>query len=147
VTETVPVPALAFDDFDPSVRVQDDLFRHVNGTWLATAEIPDDKPLAGAFMKLRDGAEAAVRDIITTVVADQPGSDAAKVADLYASFMDEEAAEAAGSTPLAPLLARVDAVSDTVDLAQLLGSFARTAVSGLIGIDTVRRSGRHRPAG
>ena len=28
--------------FDPSVRVQDDLFRHVNGTWLKTVPIPAD---------------------------------------------------------------------------------------------------------
>ena len=46
---------------------------------------------------LRDQAEAAVRDIITTLEGGEPGSDEAKIADLYASFMDEEAAEDAGS--------------------------------------------------
>ena len=66
VTETsAPRPAIDFSTFDPDVRVQDDLFRHVNGTWLNTTEIPADKPLTGAFMELRDQAEAAVRDIIT----------------------------------------------------------------------------------
>ena len=71
MTETGDVaPALDFTAFDHGVRVQDDLFRHVNGTWLANAEIPADKPLAGAFMNLRDRAEEAVRDIITTIEAD-----------------------------------------------------------------------------
>ncbi len=84
-------PAIDFSTFDPDVRIQDDLFRHVNGTWLNTTEIPADKPLTGAFMELRDQAEAAVRDIITTLEGGEPGSDEARIADLYTSFMDEDA--------------------------------------------------------
>ena len=103
---TTTAPALDFSDFDPEVRVQDDLYRHVNGHWLAEAEIPADKPLTGAFMDLRDQAEIAVRDIITTLDGGEPGSDEAKIADLYASFMDEDAVEAAGASPLLPLLRR-----------------------------------------
>ena len=48
---------------DTSVRPQDDLFRFVNGQWLATAEIPADRPSSGAFTTLRDEAEAACRQI------------------------------------------------------------------------------------
>jgi putative endopeptidase len=137
VTEPAPpAPAFDFTAFDPVVRVQDDLFRHVNGRWLRDAEIPADKPLTGAFMNLRDQAEAAVRDIITTLDGGTPGSDEAKIADLYASFMDEEAIEAAGAAPLAPLFAEIDAVGDFEDLARLLGRFARRGVSGLVGVDT-----------
>ena len=62
---TQPTPALDFSTFDTDVRVQDDLFRHVNGAWIEQTPIPDDKPLTGSFMVLRDDAEAAVRDIIT----------------------------------------------------------------------------------
>ena len=100
VTETsAQRPAIDFSTFDPDVRIQDDLFRHVNGTWLNTTEIPADKPLTGAFMELRDQAEAAVRDIITTLEGGEPGSDEARIADLYASFMDEDAVERAGVKP------------------------------------------------
>src|SRR5947209_5696954 len=49
---------------DPKVRPQDDLFRHVNGKWLVEAPIPPDRPLDGAFYKLRDQAEADLRQII-----------------------------------------------------------------------------------
>ena len=100
-------PALDFSAFDHGVRVQDDLFRHVNGTWLANAEIPADKPLAGAFMNLRDRAEEAVRDIITTIEADcRSHPDEAKIADLYASFMDADAVEAAGRGTAVPAVRR-----------------------------------------
>ena len=88
VTETAtPRPAIDFSTFDRSIRIQDDLFRHVNGTWLNTTQIPADKPVTGAFMELRDQAESAVRDIITTIESGEPGSDEARIADLYASFM------------------------------------------------------------
>ena len=107
VTETsAQSPAIDFSTFDPDVRIQDDLFRHVNGTWLNTTEIPADKPLTGAFMELRDQAEAAVRDIITDIGGGEPGSDEARIADLYASFMDEDAVEAAGVSPIAAVARR-----------------------------------------
>jgi len=110
MTASTPAPALVFDDFDTSVRIQDDLYRHVNGGWLARTEIPADKPMTGSFVDLRDRAEAAVRDIITSIAADRSGgrvlgSDEQKIADLYASFMDEEAIERAGAAPLADGLA------------------------------------------
>jgi putative endopeptidase len=135
VTETsAQRPAIDFSTFDPDVRIQDDLFRHVNGTWLNTTEIPADKPLTGAFMELRDQAEAAVRDIITTLEGGEPGSDEAKIADLYASFMDEDAAERAGASPILPLLAAVDSVKTPPDLTRLVGGFARQAVPGLVAL-------------
>src|SRR5215218_9337145 len=64
--------ALKVDDFDPEVRIQDDLFRYVNGRWLANTEIPEDKPVAGAFITMRDEAEKAVRKIITELAPGDP---------------------------------------------------------------------------
>ena len=136
VTDTSSsAPAIDFSAFDPQVRVQDDLFRHVNGTWLREAEIPEDKPVTGSFMELRDAAESAVRDIITGLDDTEPGTDEAKIADLYASFMDADTIEAAGAQPLAPPLARIDAVTSPADLMRLLGGFARRGVSGLVGFE------------
>lgn len=128
-------PAFDFDAFDREVRVQDDLFRHVNGTWLKTAEIPDDKPLTGAFMVLRDQAEEAVRDIITGLESPEAGTEAAQIADLYTSFMDEESIEEAGAAPLTEPLKRIDAITDLESFMRLMGGFARHAVPGLFGFD------------
>jgi putative endopeptidase len=135
VTETpAQRPAIDFSTFDLDVRIQDDLFRHVNGMWLNTTEIPADKPLTGAFMELRDQAEAAVRDIITTLEGGEPGSDEARIADLYTSFMDENAVERAGSSPIAPLLAAVDSVRTLPGLTRMVGGFARRGVPGLVAL-------------
>ncbi|GAA3613551.1 M13 family metallopeptidase [Microlunatus ginsengisoli] len=129
------MPAIDFSTFDEAVRVQDDLFRHVNGRWLAETEIPADKPLTGSFMQLRDDAEAAVRDIITGIEPGEPGTEPAKIADLYASFMDTDRIESAGAEPIRPLLARVDAVERPADLIRLLGIHLREGIAGLIDVD------------
>jgi putative endopeptidase len=127
--------ALNVNDFDTEVRIQDDLFRHVNGHWLANTEIPEDKPVAGGFITLRDEAEEAVRRIITELEPGEPGSEATKIADLYAGFMDETAVEEAGAAPLAPLLAEVNGVSTVAELITLVGSFPRRAIAGLINFE------------
>ena len=144
---TQPTPALDFSTFDTDVRVQDDLFRHVNGAWIERTPIPDDKPLTGSFMVLRDDAEEAVRDIITgmdrSVAPD--GSDEAKIADLYASFLDTDAIEAAGAQPLSEVFARIDAVTEVPELIELMGALARVGVRGLVGCRHRVRSRRSQP--
>ncbi len=133
--DPISAPAIDFSTFDTEIRIQDDLFRHVNGAWLDRTEIPEDKPLIGSFVELRDQAEAAVRDIITSVDASQPGTDEAKIADLFASFMDEDAIEAAGSTPMAPPMRRIEAVTSPAELMRLMGGLSRRDVSGLFGFE------------
>ena len=56
-------------------RPQDDLFRHVNGPWLATAEIPADRSADGAFYQLRDEAEKDSRAIIEDAAAAADGAE------------------------------------------------------------------------
>lgn len=125
---------------DQHVRPQDDLFEHVSGRWLAEHEIPADRALDGAFRTLADKAEADVRSIIEDAAASgaEPGTDAQKIGDLFASFMDTDAIEAAG---LAPISAELDAVAGAPDrtaLASVLGALQRTGVSGALAhyVDT-----------
>lgn len=84
---------------NPNIRPQDDLYLHVNGAWMDSAEIPSDRPSDGAFYRLRDQSEANIREIIeeSAKANSTPGSEARKVGDLYASFMDEATIEKLGS--------------------------------------------------
>jgi putative endopeptidase len=111
---------LDLDWVDPGIRPQDDLFGHVNGRYVQTHEIPQDRAQDGAFRTLRDRAEADVRAIIEEADG-EPGSDARRIADLYASFMDVERIEALGVDPLRPLLDEVAAATDRAALATVLG--------------------------
>lgn len=120
-------------DVDITIRPADDLFQYVNGRWLTANEIPADKARWGAFDQLRDEAEAAVRDIITELAEhpQAPGSDRAKIADLYRSFMDTDAIEARG---VEGLFDDIDDITDTDSLARWLAEAMRDGVTSLIGV-------------
>ena len=121
---------------DQQVRPQDDLYRHVNGSWLATAHIPADRPVDGAFHHLRDLSESRLRAIIEKAAgADAPeGSIERKIGDLYACFMDEAAIEARGMTPIADDLERIKAIASREDLVALVAHFQRSAAAGFFGM-------------
>ncbi len=109
--------------FDPAVRAQDDLYEHVNGGWLARNPIPADKARYGVFIKLRDETLAQLHDIVEDLGRDPDAAkdaDARKIRDLYASFMDEGRLDNLGLAPLAPELARIDAIRSKDDIAALV---------------------------
>ena len=119
------------DELDPAVRPQDDLFRHVNGKWIARTEIPADKARYGSFYLLAEEAEKAVRDIIEEAQQASPGTEERKLGDLYASFLDEERVNALGAEPLRPALAEVDEISDIPSFLFTLGRLERQGVAGI----------------
>ena len=131
---------------DTSVRPQDDLFRFVNGQWLATAEIPADRPSSGAFTTLRDEAEAACRQIVEELaeqfssVAPEGASEVlatnrGRVGALYEAFMDEAHLEELGAQPLAEELAPVLGASSKEDLGRALGEMTPIGFMGVVGAD------------
>ncbi|MBN9104196.1 MAG: peptidase M13 [Propionibacteriaceae bacterium] len=122
-------------DLDPSVRPQDDLFRHVNGHWLRDTQIDPDKKAAGAFITLRDASEAAIREIVTGLAGSEPGTEAYLVEHLFGSFMDAERVDALGLQPLAPLLAEIDAIATIDDLLDYFGRSLRRGIGAPIGLD------------
>jgi putative endopeptidase len=106
-------------------RIQDDLYRAVNGEWLASAEIPADRARSGAFLDLVDSAEIAVRTIVERAQQAEPGSEARKIGDLYSSFMDEARVEALGAAPLAEPLGLVAAADSIGTVLAVLGTLER----------------------
>ncbi len=122
--------------FSPSVRPQDDLFRHVNGIWLDEYVIPDDRASDGAFRALYDQAEENVKEIIMELAA-KPASELSgvesQVGGLYASFMDIERINELGATPLDADFAVIDGLTDPSERARALGQLQRTGALGAFG--------------
>ena len=113
---------------DPSVRLQDDLFRHFNGKWLKETVIPEDRATDGSFTTLRIEAEAQVRDIIESA----SGSvEAQKITDLFASFMDVAQIEKLGTSPIAADLAKVDAIDSLGDFISTMSWLEARGASGI----------------
>ena len=121
---------IALEELDDVVRPQDDLFRHVNGKWIARTEIPSDKARYGSFYLLAEQAEEAVREIVEEARGADPGTEERKVGDLYSSFLDEERIEQLGWSPLADELAAVDEVDSIESLLRATGRLERAGVSG-----------------
>ncbi|WP_022902018.1 M13 family metallopeptidase [Humibacter albus] len=132
MTETAPTlsSGIVLDELDAGIRPQDDLFRHVNGKWIARTDIPADKARWGSFMILAEESEKAVREIIDGAQHAEEGTEARKFGDLFASFMDTERIEKLGVTPVESRLALAENV-DSVD--SLLTTIGRLEKSGLSG--------------
>jgi putative endopeptidase len=118
------------NELDPTIRPQDDLFRHVNGKWIDRTEIPEDKARFGSFYLLHEEAEKAVRDIIIEAQSGQPGTEERKFGDLYASFLDEERIESLGTTPISAQLALIDGVTTVDSLLTTAAKLERDGVGG-----------------
>ncbi|MBV8405896.1 MAG: M13 family metallopeptidase [Gammaproteobacteria bacterium] len=120
---------LDFAGIDRSVAPGDDFFRYANGNWLAKTAIPADQPDWGTFAVLTEltlkRTDELIRAAETTA---SPGSEARKIADYYASYMDAARIEQLGSTPLVPLLREIDAIADRTALARALGATLRADV-------------------
>ena len=127
-----PRSGLALDELSAEIRPQDDLFRHVNGSWLERTEIPDDKARWGSFHLIAEQAEQDVHAIVEESQQAEPGTEARKIGDLYTSFMDTDRIGQLGAAPLAGLLARVDAIADIPGFLRTVGEFERDGVAALI---------------
>ena len=127
-------PGLDFDNFDKSVRPQDDLFRHVNGTWLREFSIPEDQATYGSFQLLRDLSEKQVHEILEEAAANpQPGV-SQKIGDMYRSFSDEAQANALGKTPIDADLDRIANIKDLESLTELIGELSVQGIDSLFGM-------------
>jgi len=119
-------------DLDPKVRPHDDLFRHANGRWIDTTEIPSDKARYGSFYILAEEAEKAVHAIIEEAQAAEPGTEERKFGDLYASFMNEQRIEELGWSAVADDIAAAGAVTDIPSFVTALGKLERAGVGGFL---------------
>jgi putative endopeptidase len=119
-------------NMDRAAAPCDDFYRFADGGWIRANPVPADKSRWGAFEELADRNRDVLKSILDEVSArtDWPaGSIEQKVADFYASGMDDAAIERAGTAPLKPWLAKVDAIAGPKDLAKALADFRLDGMS------------------
>jgi predicted metalloendopeptidase len=121
---------------DKNIRPQDDLFRHVNGTWLANTPFPAEYASAGIGIMLLEKAQADVQAILLEAAAagDKATPEMRRLGDMYASFMDEKRVEERGIEPLKPIFAEIDAIESPEELARFFGRAQRLGISVPLGI-------------
>ncbi|HYN09050.1 MAG TPA: M13 family metallopeptidase [Vicinamibacterales bacterium] len=147
-----PAPRSGLDtkSFDRSVRPQDDLYRHVNGGWLARTEIPPERSSYAAFIELVDKVDADILAIVEELRAlpgRRQGSVPQQVSDLYGSLMDEARLERLGATPIQPVLDRIEAIRTTRDFAAQAGYLQSIGTTGaFVTVVSAETGRRERPA-
>ena len=128
---------------DPAVRPQDDFFRYSQGKWLHDVDIPADRASWGAFNIAQDNVETQIRTLIEQAAQDKsaaPGSDAQKMGDYYASYVDRARRDALGLAPLKPELVRIAALKDKRSLAALMAHFDRIGAGSPLDMSVVQDS-------
>ena len=77
--------------FSSVIKPSADLFRYVNGPWIDTYRLPDDRSRYGSFDKLAEDAQNQIRDIL-----EDDDCPAVLSRALYRSFLNTDAIERAG---------------------------------------------------
>ncbi|CAN7348309.1 M13 family metallopeptidase [Duganella sp. LjRoot269] len=109
----------------------DDFFDYVNGEWLNSVEIPADRSSWGVGAALVEDTNLRIVKLIEGLAAEPSSAEAKKIADYYASFMDEAGIEAKGLAPLQPALAQIAAIGDKRALTKALGASLQADVDPL----------------
>jgi len=124
------VSGIDLKTLDTSVRPQDDFYAYVNGVWTRNTDIPADKAVWGTYIELRETAQGQLRTLIESILKNpgKAGSETHKIADLYNSYMNEKARDAAGFKPLKGELARVAALKDKKELPALFATLQKNGI-------------------
>ncbi|HEX2595202.1 MAG TPA: M13-type metalloendopeptidase [Luteimonas sp.] len=119
--ELPPTSAFSVADIDTSKNICDDLAAAVNDKWLAAHPIPADRTTWGSFEMLTERSLAASKQLAEAAAAKTDTTGVEKlVGDMYATGMDEAKINAAGITPIQPMLDKIGALKTPADIAQYI---------------------------
>lgn len=118
VAEVKKIPGIILENMDTSVSPKDDFYNYVNGNWMKTNTIPDDRTRWGGFSVLRKSTDKDVLEIINTSkeLGYADGSDQKKALLIFESQLDTVARNKAGITPLKPLLETINGIKNLNDM-------------------------------
>ncbi|PZD78462.1 M13 family metallopeptidase [Mesonia sp. K7] len=137
VAQAERIPGIDLEYMDTSVSPKHNFYNYVNGNWMKTTEIPDDRTSWGGFQVLRKSTDDDVLQIIDNAVESKKYSaetDQAKAIFIFQSKLDTIARDKAGIQPLQPALDKIAAIENIDDLQTLLGKEAATISSPFFGL-------------
>lgn len=107
-------------------RIQDDLYQAVNGEWLKSAVIPDDRATAGGFAKLDQDVEEKLMSDFKDMKDGKITSDIPEMKEalsLYKKILDIDRRNQEGINPILPLLDKIKSVNSIEELNELSKEF------------------------
>ena len=124
------------DYLDRSVSPGQDFYRFSCGGWLDANPLPDDYPTYGTYDELAELNRQQLKDLIDGIIAQEnaPGSDAARIADLYNLVMDVERRNADGLAPIRPYMERVRSIGSRQELIDAMIELDPYGVTGYFDV-------------
>ena len=134
-------PPLDPKNMDTSVKPGDDFYQFANGGWLKANPVPPEFSRWASFTELGERNNDALHEICERVSGGNAPAEASpsakkpkaddkansaevqKVADFYASGMNEAAIDAAKATPLDEEFKKIEAMKDRKDVLKEIGRF------------------------
>ena len=100
------------------VRVQDNLYLHVNKEWMDKAVIPDDKPRIGGFSDLDEDVEKLLISDFNKMAEGKnkcPDANVQKAVDIFKLIKNTDRRDAEGVSPVIDRLHRLDSLANVGD--------------------------------
>lgn len=114
---------IELDARDESIKPGDDFFKYAGGTWYKNFEIPSDKTRYGAFDKLAERSEKQIKELVEEISQGKNlDPNQQMIADFYTAYMDTDAANAKGLSPIAPVLEKIKNINNKKVLTAAFGS-------------------------
>jgi putative endopeptidase len=138
----VIVPGINLDNMDTSVKPSEDFFKYVNGKWLDTNKIPDDRSRWGSFDELRQMTDEDALSILKSAMGTNKdlekinvvaGSDQEKAVFLFQTIMDTVSRNEQGIKPIKPYLEKIEAIQNSDDLQAYLIEMEPQGGAGFFG--------------
>ena len=131
-----------------NIRIQDDLYMHVNGETLDTLVIPDDSPSTGGFALLAEGVEKIKMGEFEEMAASKayPNDYLRRACELYAIAKDADRKEKQGIAPALKALSVLNDVNTVADFSRLYKSLSLAGIPTPIniGVETDMKNTKRR---
>ncbi len=129
--EAEKIPGIILENMDKDVSPKDDFYNYVNGNWMKTNVIPDDRTRWGGFGVLSKSTDEDVLKIIKTskeLGKYAEGTDQKKALLIFETKLDTVARDEAGIKPLQPLLDAINGINNLNDM--------QTVLATTLGVDS-----------
>ena len=131
--ETEEVHGINLAYMDTTTSPKEDFFRYVNGAWLDSTEIPNDRTRWGSFDELRQRTDEDALALLEKTANKENldgKTDQGKAVFLYKSIMDTVTRNKQGIEPVKPYLAKIDAIQTKEDLQDFLTEMSEYGSAG-----------------
>jgi putative endopeptidase len=125
------VKGIDLANLDTTVVAGNDFYQYADGGWIASHPLKQEYARFGTFDELGEKSQEQVKDLITNLSANanEQGSIAQKIGDLYALAMDSARLNTEGAAPILPYLSKLNEISSKEEISKTLATMFRNGMS------------------